>query len=365
MTSRTVEKILAGLVLVFMVLSITLLIMKYTNWRPTIPSYPTTPAQSITQPTTQSTHQPEPAKPRPEQIIANYLREFPVKSEIREKAVSILREYLGKSSVILQDSFSISAGSYERVKLELHSDIIYELVVSVSGSCIGTCDIYLRLVDSDDRLVQVYTSSGLRVISGYYSYLRINFTLHPLFGEEGVYYLVLDNKYSLITSKRVYVTLRAYYPSYAFNDEYFEVFVIGHWVSKNVKYISDPYGLEYIAPPNETLRVGAGDCDDFAVLLAVLYRSIGLNATVGLIDTNGDKKAEHATALVYFNASSSEILNRVSKWASVIGVKVNVISYFNANGGTLLIIDPPMSIDSNNPWSIYHEPYKLVLIVKP
>lgn len=60
-----------------------------------------------------------------------------------------------------------------------------------------------------------------------------------------------------------------------------------------------------------------------------------------------------------------KFLNSVSKWASVIGVKVNVISYFNANGGTLLIIDPPMSIDSNNPWSIYHEPYKLVLIVKP
>ena len=134
MTSRTVEKILAGLVLVFMVLSITLLIMKYTNWRPTIPSYSTTPAQSITQPTTQPTYQPEPAKPRPEQIIANYLREFPVKSEIREKAVSILREYLGKPSVILQDSLSISAGSYERIKLELHNDIIYELVVSLTSS---------------------------------------------------------------------------------------------------------------------------------------------------------------------------------------------------------------------------------------
>lgn len=77
-----------------------------------------------------------------------------------------------------------------------------------------------------------------------------------------------------------------------------------------MKYISDPYSLEYIAPSNETLRIKAGDCDDFAVLLTVFYRSIGLNATVGLIDTDGDEKVEHATALVYFNASSREIFKQ-------------------------------------------------------
>jgi len=51
-----------------------------------------------------------------------------------------------------------------------------------------------------------------------------------------MYYLVLDNKHSLFTSKRVYVTLKAYYPSYAFNDEYFKVFAIGHRVLRNIKY---------------------------------------------------------------------------------------------------------------------------------
>jgi hypothetical protein len=160
--------------------------------------------------------------------------------------------------------------------------------------------------------------------------------------------------------------LRAYYPSYVFDDEYFKVFAIGHWVSMNIRYISDPLiEGEYIAPPNETLRVGAGDCDDYAVLLATLYRSVGLDAVVGLIDTDDDNKVDHATALVYFTGNTTEILNGISKWASVLGIEVEKISYFDADGGVYLVVDPPMSTYKNNPWSIYYTSYKLIKIIKP
>ena len=354
MPSRTVEKALALIVAFFMVLGIGMLAIRYTNWRSIIPLYPT-----ITQLMTQPAHQ------TVEQIIASYLRDFPARSEIREKAVNILNEYLGKSGVVLQDTYRISAGSYYIVKLLLHSDVVYELSVSVSGSCIGTCDIYLRLLDSNYRTALVITSRGLNYIMGRYSSLYVNFTLHPL-EEEGIYYLELDNTYSYFTSKTVHVVLRAYYPSYAFNDEYFKVFAIGYWVSMNIRYISDPLiEGEYIAPPNETLRVGAGDCDDYAVLLATLYRSVGLNAVVGLIDTDGDNKVDHATALVYFTRNPTEILKGISKWASVLGIRVEEISYFNADGGVYLVVDPPMSTYKNNPWSIYHTPYRLIKIIKP
>jgi hypothetical protein len=360
MSSRTAEKALALIVAFFMVLGIGMLAIKYTNWRSIIPLYPT-----ITQSITQPAHQTEPVKPRPEQIIASYLRDFPAKSEIREKAVNILNEYLGKSGVVLQNTYRVSAGSYYRVKLLLHSDVIYELSVSVSGSCIGTCDIYLKLLDSNYRAALVITSRGLNYIMGRYSSLYVNFTLHPL-KEEGIYYLELDNSYSNTTSKDVYITLRAHYPSYVFDDEYFKVFAIGHWVSMNIRYISDPLiEGEYIAPPNETLRVGTGDCDDYAVLLATLYRSVGLDAVVGLIDTDDDNKVDHATALVYFTGNTTEILNGISKWASVLGIEVEKISYFDADGGVYLIVDPPMSTYKNNPWSIYHTSYKLIKIIKP
>jgi hypothetical protein len=93
MPSRTVERALALIVIFFMVLSASVLVMKYASWRIAVaPPYTT----------------------RLEQTIANYLREFPTKSEIREKAIGILKEYLGKSSVILQRSIHVSAGSSSR-----------------------------------------------------------------------------------------------------------------------------------------------------------------------------------------------------------------------------------------------------------
>jgi len=300
-----------------------------------------------------------------EQVIKDYLIKYPGTTVIREKAVSILREYLNRSGIIIQDKFYVRAGSSKRIELKLYNDIVYELVVSVSGTCIGKCDISLRLVDEQNKLVLIKSSSGSSFISGRYNYLRITFKLYPL-ETGGTYYLLLDNSYSVITSKNVYVTVRAYYPSYAFDDEYFKIFAVGHWISNSIRYISDPFiENEYIATPDETLRVKAGDCDDFAVLLAVLYRSIGLNAMVGLIDTDGDNKIDHATALVYLNKDTLDVLNGISKWASVLGVEVEIISYFDKDNGILLIVDPAMATDKDNPWHVPHRPYRLIKTINP
>jgi len=59
-----------------------------------------------------------------------------------------------------------------------------------------------------------------------------------------------------------------------------KIFGIYSFVSKKVSYVSDPAGDEYIAWPNETVDVGGGDCDDYTVLLASLYQSVGLKATI-------------------------------------------------------------------------------------
>jgi hypothetical protein len=173
MPSRTVEKALVLIAALFMVLSASILVIKYTNWRITLLFSHTSTS-------------------RLEQTIAGYLREFPVKSEIREKAIGILKEYLGKSGVVLKESVSVSARSSSRVKLTLYSGTIYELIVSVSGSCLGTCDIYLKLLDSNYRTAIVKTLTGSSFIMGRYSSLHVNFTLHSI-EEEGEFYLELDN----------------------------------------------------------------------------------------------------------------------------------------------------------------------------
>jgi len=47
-------------------------------------------------------------------------------------------------------------------------------------------------------------------------------------------------------------------------------------------------------------------------------------------------------------------------------VEVTGISCFSAEkGGIWIVIDPPMSYGSREPWHITHRPYGLVKIVKP
>jgi len=59
-----------------------------------------------------------------------------------------------------------------------------------------------------------------------------------------------------------------------------KVFAIYNEVSKRIYYVSDPRKDEYIADPKETWDVRGGDCDDFSILLASLYESIDLDASI-------------------------------------------------------------------------------------
>jgi len=65
-----------------------------------------------------------------------------------------------------------------------------------------------------------------------------------------MYHLVVNNAYSILTLKMVYITIEAYYSGYATADDCFKIFTIGHWISKRFIYVSDPHGLEYVASPN-------------------------------------------------------------------------------------------------------------------
>lgn len=56
-------------------------------------------------------------------------------------------------------------------------------------------------------------------------------------------------------------------------------------VNNNWKYVSDVKGAEYFAPPAESIELMAGDCDDHAVLMAALIKSIG--GKVRLVRTEG------------------------------------------------------------------------------
>lgn len=177
---------------------------------------------------------------------------------------------------------------------------------------------------------------------------------------EGDYYLYLSNTYSKFTSKTVDVTVEACFDRYIVNDDVYKIAVIALWVADNINYVSDPRGFEYIQPPDKVLETRSGDCDDFAVLLTSMYRSVGLEAAVGLIDTDGDRRIDHATALVHLYEDPNTVLEKLKAVAQVLGVETKALSYFrDKDGGIWIIIDPPMTYGSREPWNIIHSPYTL------
>lgn len=69
-----------------------------------------------------------------------------------------------------------------------------------------------------------------------------------------------------------------------------------YYVRDNIRYISDP-PYEYIQQPEETL-IGAGDCEDKAILLLMLMKSIGIRSRIVIIPG-------HAYTQIYMPESSA------------------------------------------------------------
>ncbi len=78
------------------------------------------------------------------------------------------------------------------------------------------------------------------------------------------------------------------------DDELFKTRVLLDFVSREIRYVSDPDdGLEYAKKPIDTLIAGAGDCEDQALLLASMLESVGVKTYMAF-------SRSHVFVLVHF-----------------------------------------------------------------
>jgi hypothetical protein len=150
-----------------------------------------------------------------------------------------------------------------------------------------------------------------------------------------------------------------------------------YWVSENIAYVSDPKGNEYLAYANETLEARAGDCDDFSILLASMYESLGLDAAVSYIDTDDDGQSDHMTCLVYWAGEADSFLDEEKTLLKKMRKRVptgNIfIRFFEATDlytepgkyhqGIWIIADPLMVDVSGMVGYITKEPYETIEII--
>jgi len=94
-----------------------------------------------------------------------------------------------------------------------------------------------------------------------------------------------------------------------------QVSAIYSYLKENWHYVRDPRGIDYLNYANESLAigkdtkcVGAGDCDDFAILMSALVESVG--GTTRIILARNTSMGGHAYAEVYLgqlNAPDSHV----------------------------------------------------------
>lgn len=76
-----------------------------------------------------------------------------------------------------------------------------------------------------------------------------------------------------------------------------EIVRVWDFLVLNMRYTFDPEGIETFATLRESLRAGAGDCDDATIAFGALLRALGFQVRARVISTSG-KSWEHVYPLV-------------------------------------------------------------------
>ena len=115
----------------------------------------------------------------------------------------------------------------------------------------------------------------------------------------------------------------------------YQVCALFDMVKEEIEYVSDPRGNDIWEPANVTLRIGAGDCEDQAILLSSMLEAVGGTTRVYLTDT-------HAFAASYIGNGTD------STDAAVKGIRAyygNVdVNYLTDEYGSWLMLDPTSSL---------------------
>jgi predicted transglutaminase-like cysteine proteinase len=158
------------------------------------------------------------------------------------------------------------------------------------------------------------------------------------------------------------------------DSEVWKIWQINYWVANNISYVSDPRGHDYSAYAHETLQTRGGDCDDFAILLASMYESVGLDAAIANIDTDDDWKADHMTCLVYYSKDGDSFIDEEKIILKILGLSRALrVYYFEPAGSKLLpekyttgmwiVADPTMAVVKDAVGYINHRPYQATSVI--
>jgi transglutaminase-like putative cysteine protease len=77
-----------------------------------------------------------------------------------------------------------------------------------------------------------------------------------------------------------------------------EVSAIFHEVRRRVRYVRDAWGVDQFSSARRTLEAGAGDCDDFSIIISSMLGAVGYQTRLRVIRTTDSPEWNHIYNLV-------------------------------------------------------------------
>lgn len=101
------------------------------------------------------------------------------------------------------------------------------------------------------------------------------------------------------------------------NHKLLKLKALWRWVKRNVDYVADVSGVEYIQAPRRLIESGAGDCDDLAVLIASMAESVGISTKLKAVKLKGRDAFSHVFPVVrygHYEIAADATVNRSMGW---------------------------------------------------
>lgn len=125
-------------------------------------------------------------------------------------------------------------------------------------------------------------------------------------------------------------------------DDFGEAEAIYHWVKRTIRYTKDPVTKEKLYPPQELLKIRAGDCDDISMLMAGLLLAVGYPARFITVSANAQQPDEFSHVYV-----EAEVPSGSGNWIPMDAARLN--SDFGA--------EPPVYF-RKRAWSVTDDSYQ-------
>jgi hypothetical protein len=127
----------------------------------------------------------------------------------------------------------------------------------------------------------------------------------------------------------------------AFND-LGEAEALFSWVRRNIRFTKDPLTKEKLYPPQELLKIRAGDCDDIAMLLGAFLLAVGYPARLITVSANPEQPNDFSHVYV-----EGEVPPGSGQWIPMDAARID--SQFG--------IEPP-SYFRKRAWSLVDDSYQ-------